>query len=100
MDAIDGRADIQRTRAQRITRTAGHPARQIWLSRDHLGWRRPVRPLRLLADVVHAAPLEAIAADTNAVAHGNAVTHDEIEVTVMRVDDDCARRLFGSVVDR
>src|SRR6476661_9765255 len=100
MDAVDGRADIQRARAKRITRTAGHPAWQVGLARDHLGRGRPIRPLGFLADVVNAAPLKTVAADANAITHGNAVTHDEIEETVVGIDDDRARRLFGPVVDR
>jgi hypothetical protein len=57
-------APIYSARSERIARTAGHPARQVRLTRDHLGRRRPVStPL----DVVHAAPLEAIAVDANAI---------------------------------
>src|SRR5262245_16185830 len=100
VDAVDGRADVERARAERIAGTAGHPARKIRLPRDHLRRWRPVRPLSLFADVVHAAPLKAIAADSDAVPHGDAVAHDEIEEAIVRVDDDRARRLFGAVVHR
>src|SRR5262245_47490258 len=100
VDAVDGRADIERARAERIAGTAGHPARKIRLPRDHLRRWRPVRPLSLFADVVHAPPLKAIAADADAVPHGDTVAHDEIEEAIVRVDDDRARRLLGAVVHR
>src|SRR5262249_48021100 len=100
VDAIDSRADIQGSRAERIARTAGHPARQIGLARDHFRRRRPVRPLCLLADVVNATPLKAVTPHADAIPPGDAVTHDEIEETVVRVDDDRARRLFSPVIDR
>src|SRR4030095_6257537 len=76
VDAVDGRTDIESARAERITGTAGHPARKIRVPRDHLPRRGPDRPLSLFADVVHAAPLKAIAADADAVPHGDAVAHD------------------------
>src|SRR5580693_6236509 len=68
VDTIDGGAEIHGARPERVARAAGHEARQIGLAGDHLGWRRPVRPLRLLGDVQKPLPLKAVAADADAVA--------------------------------
>src|SRR6202021_2170062 len=68
VDAIDGAAEIHRTRAQGIARTTGHEARQIGLALDHFGRRMPIRPFRLARDLLHAVPGEPVAADADAVA--------------------------------
>src|SRR5205807_1279912 len=66
--------EIQGPGAERIVGAAGHeggkdaPARP--LAGDHLRRRRPAGPHLLVADVHHAAPAEAGAADADAVANG------------------------------
>ena len=95
MDAVDGRTQIHRARAHRIAGATGHEARQIGLTLDHLGRRMPIRPLGLAGDLLHAGPGEAIAADTDAVAHGTAATQHVIEVGVRRIDDQRAGGLLG-----
>ena len=55
----------------------------------------PVRPLGLLADLLHAGPGETIAADANAVADRASTAQHVIQVGVRRIDDDGARRLLG-----
>src|SRR5262249_60378804 len=61
--------------------------------------RRPIRPLGLALDRLHAGPGKAFAADADAVAHRLAAAHHQVEVGVRRVDDDRAGRLAGPVVD-
>src|SRR5579864_6595292 len=72
MNAIDRGAEIHRPRAERVTRTACHEARQIGLALDHLRWWHPVRPFGLAADVQKPLPLKTIAADADAVSKGAA----------------------------
>src|SRR4029078_6959135 len=67
VNAIDGRAEIHRPRAERIAGATGHEARQIGLTLDHLRRRMPIRPLGLAGDLLHAVPGKAVAADPNAV---------------------------------
>src|SRR5205085_4306453 len=97
VDAIDRVAEIQGARAKRVGRATGHEARQVGLARDHLGRGRPIRPLGLLGDVLHAGPAEAVAADADAVADRAAAGLHQIEERVRRIDDDRARR-FAAVV--
>src|SRR5262249_57107533 len=59
VDPVNGPAEIHRARAERITRAAGHPARQIRLARNHLRRRHPVRPFALDGDLLYAAPYAA-----------------------------------------
>src|SRR5262245_26768330 len=66
---------------------------------DHLRRRRPIRPLGLALDRLHAGPGKAFAADADAVAHRLAAAHHQVEVGVQRVDDDRAGRLAGPVVN-
>src|SRR5215475_13832697 len=94
VNTVNSRADVHRTRTERIARAAGHPARQIRLACDHLWRRHPIRPFALKRNIVDAAPLKTVSADADA------ITHDEIEETVVCVDDDRARRLLSPVVDR
>ena len=95
MDAVDGRTEIHRARAERIARAARHEARQIGLTVDHLRRRMPIRPLGLAADLLHARPGEAITADADAIADRTAAAENIIEVGMGRIDDDGARRLLG-----
>src|ERR1700730_2139094 len=57
VDTGDGGPEIHRPRPERVTRAAGHEARQIWLALDHLRRRCPVRPFRLARDVLEYLPL-------------------------------------------
>ena len=99
VDAVDGRAEIHRARAERVAGAAGHETRQIGLALDHLGRREPVRPLGLLGDLLHAGPGEAVAADADAVADRAPATEHVIEIGVGRIDDDGAGRLLGGERD-
>ena len=65
-----------RARAERIFDAAGHVARQVGPPRQHLRGRGPARPFLLGGDAVDAAPAEAVAADTDAVAQRLAVGED------------------------
>ena len=98
VNAIDGRTEIHRARAQRIARPAGHEARQIRLALDHFRRWMPVRPLGLAADLLHAGPGEAIAADADAVADRAVVAEHVIKIRVRRIDDDGAGRLLGDEI--
>src|SRR6476659_9928471 len=82
VNAIHRGAEIHCSRPQRVAGTAGHEARQIGLARDHLGRRRPVRPLGLAGDVYQPLPLEALAADADAIAQRAAVALDQIEMAL------------------
>src|SRR6516225_6970023 len=92
MNAVDRRAEIHGARAEWIAGTAGHEPRQIRLALDHFRRRAPVRPFQLAGDLLQAGPLEAVAADADAVAKRPAVGLDEVEEAVLGVDDDRARR--------
>ena len=68
------------------------------------GWRAIISlggvhtgPFGLAPDIGVAAPQEAGAADVGAVAGGVAVAFDAVDVMVVRIDDDRARRLLGLV---
>src|SRR5579862_3951721 len=73
VDTIDGGAEIHRARAERVAGSAGHEARQIRLTRDHLRRRRPVGPFRLARNAQKSLPLESIAADADAVTQRAAI---------------------------
>ena len=99
VDPIFRVAEIHRTRAEWIGFTAGHEARQVRLTFDHLlGWK-PVRPFFHAADMLGARPGEALAADTNAVANCLAVADCHVKVGVRRIDDDSSGRLDCGVID-
>ena len=100
VDAIDRLAEIESARAERIAVTAGHEARQIGLALDHFFRRMPIRPLRHLGNPLGARPSEALAAHADAVAQRLALAEHEIEVGILRVDDERAGRLLGVVVDQ
>ena len=100
VDAVDRGAEIERARAHRIARTARHEARQIRLALDHLRRRRPVGPFRLPGDLEQSLPLEAFAADADAVADRPVVSLNEVEIAIGGIDDDRPRRLVGPVEDR
>src|SRR5208337_2082417 len=96
VDAVDGLAEIHCPRAHRIARSARHEARQVGLALDHLRRRAPVRPFLLARDLLQARPLEAVAADPDAIAKGAVVRLHEVEEAPFRVDDDGARRFRGA----
>src|SRR5205085_1695165 len=99
VNAVYRAAEIHGARAKRVGRAAGHEARQVGLALDHFGRRRPIRPLGLLGDRLHARPAEAVAADADAVADRAATGLHEIKIGVRRVDDDGAGRLAAVVGD-
>src|SRR5258707_14507120 len=80
VDAIDGGAEIHRAGAERVAGSAGHEARQIRLTGDHLRRRRPVRPFGFSRDVEKPLPLESFAADADAIAYRTAVALDQIKM--------------------
>ena len=100
VDAVDRLAEIERARAHRIARAAGHEARQVGLALDHLRRRPPVGPFLLARYFEQALPLEAVAADADAVADGAVAALHEVEEALLGVDDDGAGRLVGSEEDR
>src|SRR6476659_3991768 len=93
VDAIDGVAQIEGARAERIAFAAGHETRQIRLSLDHFFRRMPVRPLAHVADTFGTGPSEAFASDADAVTQRLAAAEHQIEERVRRIDNDGARRL-------
>src|ERR1700730_14993412 len=94
MDAIKRRAQIHRTRAERIVDATVHMARQIGAPRQHLRWRRPARPFLFRGYAVGSAPAETVAADADAVARRLAVAEHEIEPPLGGVDEDSARGII------
>src|SRR5690606_12068885 len=66
---------------------------------DHLRRRSPARPLGLAGDVVLPLPLEAFAADTDAVLHGAALLVDVVEPPLLGVDDDRVRTVWAGIGD-
>src|SRR5271157_1417979 len=96
VDAVDGLAEIHRPRAERIARPARHEARQVGLALDHLRRRAPVRPFLLAGNLLQARPLEAVAADADAVAQRAVVRLHEVEEALAGVDDDRPRRFVGA----
>ena len=97
MDAIDGSTQVHRAGAERIARSAGHETRQIRLALDHFRRGMPVGPLGLAADLQQALPSETVAADTDAVTHRVRRVLDQIEMMLLGIDDDGARRLLRPV---
>src|SRR5215831_11377738 len=98
VDAVEGTAEIHGARAERIGRAAGHEARQVRRAGNHLRRRRPIRPLGPALDGLDAGPGETLAADADAVADRLAAAEDQVEIRVLRIDDDRARRLVGRIV--
>src|SRR6185312_8626503 len=70
---------IERTGAERVHQARIHAVAELGklrLAPDHLGRRRPARPFALQRDMRRAVPLEAFAADADAVAYGPAVAEN------------------------
>src|SRR5205823_13456878 len=88
--AVERAAEIHGARAERIGLAAGHEARQIRRAGNHLGWRRPIRPLGLALDALHAGPGETLTADADAVADRLTAGKNIAKVGVRRIDDDRA----------
>src|SRR5262249_34725351 len=97
MDAIKRRAEVQRTRSERIVRTALHVPRQIRPAPQHFLRRRPIRPLAFVRDVVNACPGEARAPHADAVTYGASTALHEVEQSLAGIDDDGARRLLAVI---
>jgi hypothetical protein len=60
---------------------------------QHLGRRRPIRPLSLVPDTGSASPRKPWPSDADAVLERLMVRHDEVESALAGADDDGARRL-------
>src|SRR5262245_15527415 len=99
MNAVDRAADVHRARAQRISRTARHETRQIWLALKHLRRRDPVWPLGLALNGFHARPGKTLAADTDPVTDGLASSEHEIEIRIRRIDNDGAGGFTRRIAD-
>src|SRR5215471_21128538 len=56
MDAIDARAEIKRSRPERIVRTPGDKVRKVWLALKHFHGRNPVRPFFLCRNRMPSCP--------------------------------------------
>src|SRR5690606_29528624 len=93
--------EIESPGAESIVRTGRHaaaPFGKFRLASDHGRRRRPDRPGPLHRDAGRTLPLEALASDADAVAHGLALGHDEVEMLGLRVDDDRAGFLVCLVI--
>src|SRR5258708_30748930 len=99
VNAINGRADIERACAERIARSALHMLGKIRLALEHFRRRAPVWPLFLVGDGMDAVPGVAVAADAHAVPQRTIGTENEIELALLREDDDRARFLLGFETD-
>src|ERR1051325_1109162 len=96
MDTVERRAEVHRAGAERIVLImAFHHRWQALDAGAHLRRGDPVRPLFLRGDLVHARPLEAGAADADAVAAGHAAFLDQIQTAFLGVDDDLARLVLA-----
>src|SRR5690606_405813 len=78
---------------------AARPFRKLRLALDHFGWRGPYRPFSLHGDAGRAGPAKAFAPHADAVAHGLAILHDEVEELLLGIDNDGAGLLSGLVGD-
>src|SRR5436309_11081989 len=90
MDAVERGPEIERARTERIVGPAGHMARQVGPSPQHLCGRCPARPFALGANALDAAPAEAVAPDADAIAQRLAVAQHEVEPTLAGPDYDRA----------
>jgi hypothetical protein len=100
VNAVDRVAEIEGACAHGIARAACHPARQIRLAGDHFRRRRPIRPFGFAGNAQNTLPREAVAADTDAVAHRAVVALDHVEVAVGGVDHHSAGRFLAPIGDR
>src|SRR3954471_17667786 len=73
VNTIDRAAEVYGAGTQRIAFAARHPAREIWLARDHLLRRRPIRPFGFSRNKLGACPGKAVTPDTDAVADRSAI---------------------------
>ena len=99
VNAVRRAAQIHCTRAKRIARAAGHEAREIGLSLQHIRRRQPIRPFRLALYRLDAGPSKTIAADADAVADGPTAAEHKIKMRVRGIDDDGAGRFGCRVID-
>src|SRR5690606_29462582 len=82
--------EIERAGAQRVARTAFHARGKLaavldQFALDHVGGRMPGWPLALGADLGHARPLEALAADADAILDGLAVAENVVQAALAGV---------------
>src|SRR3974390_2507512 len=97
VDAVDGGSEIHGAGAERIAGAAGHEARQVGVACDALRRWGPVGPFLLVGYVHESLPLEAVAADADAVAHRAAAGPGHVEGTLRGRDGHGAARLGGGV---
>src|SRR4029453_17810530 len=97
VDTVNRFAEVKRARAERIARAAGHETGQIRLTVHHLVGRRPVRPFGHLADLLLARPGETLASDPDAVADRLTIAENQVQIRVLRIDDQRAGGLFGAI---
>src|SRR6202022_760861 len=100
VDAIERRSQIHRAGAERILRAAFHVPRQIGAPRQHFRRRRPRRPFLLRRYLLDPRPGEAGAADADAVAQRLAVTLNQEQKLVWRVDHDRAGAFPAVIIDQ
>ena len=100
MDRIFTTRQRHRRDAHRIARRApGNDGRHVRLVTPHFAWRRPGRVEILAVDLGGAGPLLAGPADADRVAHGLALTDNEIEPALIGLDHDGSRRIVAAETD-
>src|SRR6266851_4426045 len=98
VDAVKRGAQIHGPRSERIVDAAGHVARQVGTTRQHLRGRGPVRPFFLGGDAVGAAPAKTVAADTDAVAKRLAIGEHEVKPPLGGIDENGSGRIIAGKV--
>src|SRR5690606_27616876 len=94
--------NVERPGAERIGDTrwlAVAPLLQTGIAGDHLGWRRPYRPLPLVGNMAAARPVEAGPAYPNAITHGAAAFLHMIQEPVCCIDHDRSRNFRRDEID-
>src|SRR6266404_842406 len=94
VDAIKRGAQIHGPRPERVVDAAGHVARQVGATRQHLRGRGAARPFFLGGDAVGAAPAKTVAADTDAIAKRLAIGEHEVKPPLGGVDEDGPGRII------
>ena len=96
MDSIECACQIHGPGPQRIVRSPRHMTRKVGPTSQHLGRRRPIRPLSLVSDMRSTGPGKSWPSDADAVLKRLMVRHDEVESTLAGADDDRARNSLPS----
>ena len=85
--------EIKRASAEGVFEPAFHFLGQVGTALQHVFWRYPTGPFGFSSNLGDAFPREPLPPDTNAVTDGRASGLDEIELTLVCVDDNRAPRL-------